>query len=352
MNAIKNRLILLFIKLVNLFQTKAKTNIKQVLIVSTTGLGDTVWASPAIAALKSDFPDAKLHLLATGLGKETLFQTPHLEDIHVITYQTKYALWKLLRKNRFDTVLLFHASQRYIFPLIATIGANVIAGTKGLNKGLDSLFTHLSQPAKIHEIERRGEICKLVGLKSELGPLQIDTSEDEMAEALNFLRIAKWDEKRPIILMQPGAKDHFKLWPAIYYAKVANELKDLNPFIIITGSMNEAKMVQALSREIEGSIPLFGQVSLRALISIIKKASLLITNDTGTMHLGFSQNTPTIALFSPTDPKLCGPRKANNCYVISKRRSCIPCLKKRCADPFCMRQISVKEVVAKAREIL
>ena len=352
MKALKNYLIHLFVKLFNWFIPKAKTQNEHILIVSTTGLGDTVWASPSIAALKKDFPKAKLHLLATGLGKETLFQNPHLDDIHVITYQSKFALWKLLRACHFDTVLLFHASQRFIFPLIATIGAKVIAGTQDLNKGLDSLFTHLSSHRQIHEIERRGEICKLIGLKSELGPLEIQTSKDEEEEALNFLRIAKWDEKRPIIMLQPGAKDHFKLWPAKYYAQAANELKDLNPFIIITGAMNEAKMVQALSREIEGSISLFGQVSLRALISIIKKSSLLITNDTGTMHLAFSQNTPTIALFSPTDPKLCGPRKSKNSYVISKRRACIPCLRKKCADPFCMRQISVKEVVAKAREII
>jgi ADP-heptose:LPS heptosyltransferase len=78
--------------------------------------------------------------------------------------------------------------------------------------------------------------------------------------------------------------------------------------------------------------------------ALIEKLDLLITNDTGPMHIGFAMETPTFALFAPTDPNLCGPYKINHAVVIQKPQTCIPCLRKACASPFCMEQISLENV--------
>lgn len=325
---------------------------KTILIISTTGLGDTIWATPAIRSLKGAFPNARIDLLTTGLGKEALFHNPHLNEVYVITYQSLLSLRKILWRNRYEAVLIFHASQRFIFPLSALIGARKTISTQHQNKGLDRLITDLIPAAPIHEIERRFRLVEVLYPKIERGPLEIPIQEDEMQEALFFLKKSGWDGKQPLVVLQPGAKDHFKLWPAEYYIETAHALAHISPFFLITGSMSEAAFVKNIARDIPNSIPLFGQISLRSLICLIHRADLMITNDTGPMHLAFSQNTPTIALFAPTDPRFCGPYFAQTAFVISKRRTCIPCLKKRCRDPFCMRQIPVKDVVSLARQIL
>lgn len=352
MKTIKNILIRAFVWLWQKWIPQNTGDHQKILIVSTTGLGDTVWATPAIRAIKVTYPDAQLHVLTTGLGKEVLLYDPHIDDIHVISSQSRWSLWKLLKKSSFDTILIFHASQRFVFPLCALLGAKRIISTEGENKGLDALCTYLTPKRPVHEIERRRYLAEAIGASCQETPIEIPTSQEEMEEALHFLHHAGWKHPNPLIVLQPGAKDAFKIWPKEYFIQTALALQEHHPLILVTGSPNEAKYVQAIAREIPHSIPLFGQISLRVLICILQKASLLITNDTGTMHLGFSQSTPTLALFSPTDPRFCGPRLIDHATIIYKPPSCHTCLKKRCREAFCMRQINVKEVIAKAHQIL
>jgi heptosyltransferase-1/heptosyltransferase-2 len=78
---------------------------------------------------------------------------------------------------------------------------------------------------------------------------------------------------------------------------------------------------------------------------------MVIANDTGPMHLAFAQKTPTIGLFTPTDPALCGPYYVDAAVTIAKKPTCTPCLRKRCKEPFCLMQISVQEVYDTALDL-
>lgn len=346
----KNFFLFCLSRLLRLFAPKKRGS--AILIVSATGLGDTLFALPAIQAIKTSFPSSKLYILTTGIGKELLLHNPYLEQPLVVTAQNIFALRKILCSLNLETVLMFHTSDRYLLPLVASTRASNIIGIEGEQKGLDALLTIRVKNQNIHEIDKRLLLAKAMGAEPSPAPLQIPVTEEEEKEALLFLKKQGWDEKRPLIGLQPGAKDKFKFWPEEYFVKTASALKDYNPFFVITGSMGEANLVKTLARQIPGSLPLFGQISLRTLLGVMRKFSLYITNDTGPMHLAFSQNIKTIALFAPTDPRLCGPYLAKNAHVIAKKLTCSPCLKKKCRDPFCMRQISVEEVVAQAKELL
>jgi heptosyltransferase-2 len=93
-------------------------------------------------------------------------------------------------------------------------------------------------------------------------------------------------------------------------------------------------------------------MSIHAIGSLIKKFDLFITNDTGPMHLAFASLTKSIALFAPTDAHLVGPLNVDNSMVIQKEKTCLPCIKKNCLNPFCMLQISPQEVVNCAIKLL
>jgi ADP-heptose:LPS heptosyltransferase len=83
---------------------------------------------------------------------------------------------------------------------------------------------------------------------------------------------------------------------------------------------------------------------LKTFAALIQQMDVMVCNDTGPMHIGFAVKTPTIAIFCPTDPHICGPHAAQNHTIIAKKRTCSPCLQKRCANPFCMLQIEIQEV--------
>ena len=90
---------------------------------------------------------------------------------------------------------------------------------------------------------------------------------------------------------------------------------------------------------------------MRETAALIEKMNIFITNDTGPMHIAFALKTPTVALFSPTDPGICGPYRDEKPIVIEKPKTCTPCIGKKCDQPICMEQITVEEVIEAAESL-
>ncbi len=355
MNCIKNfflNALLFFGKLLGM-QRSNKAKKDRILIVSTTGFGDTLWATPSIASIKSSYPNASLAVLTSPTGKKLLTNSPHIDDIFVLKPSLFNSLKLLvsLRKKRFETVLLFHSSQRLTLPLISLLGAKEIIGTKEMSKGFDKLLTKaFEKPDNVHEIKRRLELSSTLNLSEEIPQMEVYPSSSDNKTALSYL-----PEKvhGPIIVFHPGAKDLFKLWSIDCFAKLGNSLeKKLNAHIYITGCANEKKLTDDLCKKLPSAHDLCNLLSPLELASFFKHVDLVITADTGPMHLAFATNTKTLALFSPTNPKLCGPFNKNNVTVIQKKQTCLPCKRKKCKNAFCMLQISPDEVFHEALALL
>jgi len=313
------------------------------LMVSTTGLGDTLWGTPAIRALRRAYPKAYIGILTSELGKEVLKGNPHIDEFFVVGEPAFFSLvrlfWKM-RKRKIGAVFVFHTSQRAVLPFCSLIGASKSVGTKGINKGLDDILTEGLENRPMHEIQRRLEI---VGVRADDLSMELAVSERDRELAELLLRSVP--PYIPLVGLHPGAKDRFKQWPVEHFIEVGKRLKaHLGCQIIVTGSRDEKELVGKVARGIEGAIPIAGQLSVHALGALIQKFSLMIANDTGPMHIAFAMKTPTIGLFTPTDHKLCGPYFVPNAIVIQKGKTCTPCLKKKCREPFCLLQISKDEV--------
>ncbi len=316
---------------------------QKILIVSTTGLGDTLWATPAIAALRKKLPKAYIALLTTPLGSEVLQGNPHIDELFIFKKPHLFSLFFLgpvLRKKRFGEIFIFHASQR-ILPLFCSyLGACRIVGSEGQYKGPKTLFTSIFPAKKEHEIDRR---LSMIGVSEKTVPMEIFFGDTEMKKARKIL-----PQDHPIIGIHPGAKDSFKQWPIEHFISLGNALKkEKKCQIIVTGGPSEKELVKQVCAGIEGAVAMPSTLTIQEFAAILSQFSLFITNDTGPMHLATAVQTPLIALFSPTDPVLCGPLKIGKYTptVIQKRKACAPCLKKKCREAFCLRQISVQEVL-------
>lgn len=353
MMKIKNALIYFLYKLSKKFGDKryAPNKAERILIVTTTGLGDTIWATPAIASIKKSLPDAHLGVLTSLVGHAILKDNPHIDEFFLISHSPFFELKKLqkkIKKSRFDTALIFHISQRATLPLIYFSKIPRIVGTEGMNKGLDFLLSHALKKIYQHEIERRLEIASVIGVKPtntllELYPLK---SDEEKASSITT------SLKGPIIGMHPGAKDGFKMWPKERFIELAKKLQqEFSASVVITGDASE----KALAKEIAdatGALSIAGELSLKESAALLGKLDLYIANDTGPMHMAFAMKTKVMAFFGPTDPNLCGPYKAADAFVMHKPKTCTPCLSKKCKEPFCMMQISTEAAFEKAKEIL
>ena len=338
-----------FAKLSGLFPKYPEDN-QRFLIVSTTGLGDTLWATPAIRALRYSYPGAYIGVLTTPLGKDIFKNNPHINEVFVLKKPIFFSMLRLiplLRKKQIGTTILFHTSQRIILPACAFVGSSQIIGSENMHKGLDFILTKALPRKPIHEIQRRLDLVSLIGAKSFDFHMEIFLDSQDKAHAGTLLE--NIPAHIPIVGMHPGAKDKFRQWPPDHFIALAKRLQDhLGCLIVLTGGASEKKLLQQIAQGIPSALSLPGELSVHTLAALIQRFSVFIVGDTGPMHLAFAVKTPTVALFCPSDPKSFGPYFVDKCTVIKKHHTCTPCLKKKCREPFCMRQISPAEVFEQA----
>ena len=315
---------------------------KRILVVSTTALGDSLWALASIESLRSSFPHAYLALLTSPIGKEVFTNHPCLNQIYEIKrpiWKSFFSLRKKLYQEKFDTILLFHASDRLIFLLSASLGAQELVGSEKINKGLDFIFTKLLHQTQEHEIVRRLKMVEEIGGK-------------RSTESLNLF----WDfgkrEKTKTIAIHPGSKDRFKRWKIEHFIKVAQFFTEKGFQVWVTGSQEEKELIDQIIEKVPQAQSLGLDLKLQEFAKKLCQVQLLICNDTGPFHLASALKIPALAIFGPTDPLLCGPHKALTSYYLQASPSCTPCLKRKCPIPFCLWQIGPNMVIEKACDIL
>jgi ADP-heptose:LPS heptosyltransferase len=320
---------------------------RRFLILSTTGLGDTLWATPAIRALRESFPTSYIGIVTSPIGKALLEHNRNIDEIFIAKdplFPSLFSLYCKLKKKRITHVLSFHTSQRAILPLSSILGAQELIGTHGIHKGLDFLLTHPVENLAIHEIQRRLELVAQIGAHTLDPSMEVALSPEDEQRAEIFLQELLIPSPLPLIAIHPGAKDSFKQWPSSHFADLGNRLvQNLGCRIIITGTPEEKTLVDSISSRIKGAVSAT-HLSLLSMAALIKRMNLMIANDTGPMHLALAQKTPVVGLFTPTDPTLCGPYFAKASFAVAKKPTCTPCLRKKCREPFCLLQISVQEV--------
>ncbi len=320
---------------------------KRILVVATTGLGDTLWSTPALESLRKSFPDCYLAVLTSPIGMQILQHNPHVDQLYLADepFLPKFfRLRKALYADRFDTALVFHASQRLALPLAATIGASQIVGTKDFNKGLDFLLTDPLPNIRQHEIARRLQIVERIGGVAMSQNLSLFLQPEERS---------KTPKQGCWVALHPGSKDSFKRWPEKNFAAVGRGLKErLDCEILITGTKEEEELMRRVASLIPGSHIAERELPFRSFAALIEQMDLLICNDTGPLHVASALGTPVIGLYAATDPFLSGPHLATHVLPIAKKASCTPCLKRKCRSPFCLLQIGTCEVIDAAIKIL
>jgi len=307
-----------------------------VLVVSTTGLGDTMWAIPPVRALKAQ--GKKIVLLTGPYGSKLLQNCPYPEKIYTTSHtpiKKIVSLFTALKKHRFEEIFIFHASQRPLFPMLSLLNPKALHSFKGRNKGLDALCTHLIDKGLEHEITLR---LRMIG------------AENSSSEMELFHPKEQTEEKR--IALFPGSKDAQKRWPKEYFIELGDKLSHHEGYTLyVVGSRDEKAIVNEIAKQIPNATPLF-TLPLDKTIQFIQSCMLCITNDSGPMHLAFAAKIPTIGLFSPTSPIKYGPLGVTNGMVIERRTPCSPCIRRKCKDNFCMRQISSETVYQEAKKWL
>ncbi|MGO9013656.1 MAG: glycosyltransferase family 9 protein [Dissulfurispiraceae bacterium] len=336
-------------------------SVKNILVVSSTAIGDTLLSTPAIRALRERYPQAKIIAHFNAWNAVLFENNPHIDGI--IPYQGGYKrfLRTILefRKHNFDLALIFHGNEPQATPMAYLSGARFIIKVP-MSREYGFLLSNTSngfdKSRDYHAIDVRMKAASFIGCSGENREMVLLSDEGDRAAASNYLSRLGMDENAILIGLQVGAATLYKMWPHHKFVELGKRLLQLNPDIriLVTGSPRERKLCSAVAHEIgDRAFSTAAEVSLKTLRGLIERMNLLVTNDTGTMHMAIALKTKTVSLFCPTNDLGIGPIQDMQLHkVIKKEKTCNPCVTKKCDEPLCMDQISVDEVLCSAKEAL
>lgn len=331
--------------------------INRILIRSVNWIGDAVLTTPAISALRKNFPGAEIAILAKPYVSEIFKGNPDIDDI--ILYERSGFIEgvrsvKEIRKKMFDLAVLFqNAFEAALIAFLSGIPKRLGYATDGRGLLLNPSIPVKTETLKKHHLEYYIDLLKEAGMKAEKGPLVLRLSQNESEWAIDFLKKNGWKESAGLVGINPGAAyGPAKRWHPERFASVADRLMKEGVMVIIFGGPGDKSVVEDIKRRMITMPVIASGTSVRQLASLIERCSLFLTNDTGPMHMAAALKVPVIALFGSTDPDATGPVGEGQ-RIIYKKADCSPCFLRECPKDFrCMKFITEKEVFEAVREKL
>jgi heptosyltransferase II len=318
----------------------------RILVRSSNWLGDAVMSVPAVRAIKNGRPDAQVTIAAPSKIAPTWKLVSEVDAIIPISSRSLLrSVWSIRRRAYFDAAILFPNSLRVALEsLLSGIPRRV--GYQGhwrewlLNQTVPE--PRKSGPPE-HHLLRFVRIARECG--TETSTVQHPTSNIQITVADQPLKIG----------LCPGAEyGPAKRWLPERFAEVATKISgQTSAQWILFGTKNDATIGDQIAAAIgDHCVNRIGQTTLDELINELRECRLLLTNDTGTMHLAALLGVPVVAIFGSTEPRLTGPL-GNGHIILRHHVECSPCFLRECPIDFrCMKAVSTQEVVDAVLSIL
>lgn len=338
-----------------------------ILVRGVNWIGDAVMTMPAVRALRRAKPSSKITLLVKP-GIAPLFEKdPNIDELILYTeeYRGISGRLKLARKIRgrgfCAAVLLQNAIDAAIVTFLAGIPARVGYGRDARGFLLTQAIPFDEEAKRLHHIDYYLNLVEKAGLPAEESPAWLYLSLQERLAA----RVALDALKRPVVAINPGAAyGSSKRWPPERFADTAKKvIEELDGSAVILGGPAEtgiaAEIVGTLTKSLpERPLPgrllsVAGKTSIRELAALISESDILLTNDSGPMHIGYAVGTPVAGIFGSTSPRMTGPAGLRD-IVIKKELDCAPCFERECRrkDLKCMDLITSEEVFSSIGRLL
>ncbi len=339
---------------------------QKILVRATNWIGDAVMSLPALEALHARFPKAEIVMLSKPWVSELYWKHP------AVTRQIVYdpaadhrgvrGFWRLvqqLRAEHFDAAILFqNAFQAAWVAWLAQIPVRVGYDREGRGSLLTEAV-HPPRPAAYgHQAYYYLELLFRAGLIEQpesLNEIRLELERGEENWAAKHIDALGLRGPRFLVGLNPGASfGPAKRWPPERFADLADRLIGaLHADVLIFGSREERPLAETIASEMEHTpIILAGETTLRQFMALLARCRLIVTNDSGPMHLAAALGVPVVAIFGSTDERTTGP-VGSRARVVSQHVPCSPCGLRECPIDFrCMTGISLAEVYRAALELV
>jgi 3-deoxy-D-manno-octulosonic-acid transferase/heptosyltransferase-1 len=350
-----------------------------ILIVKLSALGDVTHTLPALSALRRAHPGARIDWLIEETAAPIV--ADHIALDQALVWSRKQftgalrsgrileaasilrAFVRRLRSTQYDLVLDFQALLKSGVWVFLARGHRKIGFGRGMDRSEGSyVFLTERIPAvsmEIHALDRGLRLLEAIGIPR--GPVQYDfpisaAACDQVNHALERAGSGEGAAK-PLVAIHPVTRWPTKLWIPAAFAEVADALGDRGFQVVFTGAAQDGPHLDRIFDQLKRpAVRLDGRLDLRALAALFERSSVVVSTDTGPMHIAAAVGTPVVALFGPTAPNRTGPYGSGH-IVLNGGAPCSPCFSRQCRKPAaepmaCMNRIAPGAVVAAVERVV
>jgi heptosyltransferase-2 len=321
-------------------------------------VGDAVLAIPAMKAVRERYPDAEITLLVRPWVAGVFSSAPFVDQVWSEPRPAGVMDWirisRSIREKRFDMGLLFPNSfESAALLFLGRVPQRIGYATDGRSWMLTQSIKPLS--GKRHQVHYYLDLASAVSAAIDHPSIEIQANADERSQARKLLLSAGIAPDRKFLVLNPGAAyGSATRWGEDRFAEAGDALaSELGMDVAIVGSEVERSIAERIQGLMRSRVAVLnGRTSLETLIGIIAESSLVLTNDSGPMHIAAALGVPTVAVFGATDDIVTGPYGPRT-RIVKEPVDCSPCMLRECPiDHRCMTRVSADAVARAARELM
>ncbi len=323
---------------------------KRYLIVNPFGIGDVLFTTPVMRAIKDSEPDSIIGYWCNERVKDILKNNPRIHKIFALSRGDlkkiyRKSIWQGIRnfinlvytikKEKFDVMLDFSLDHRYsLIGKIAGIRKRIGFNYKNRGRFLTDKIDINGYSDK-HIVEYYLDLLGPLGIKPKNFNLELVVSQDSQRKGRNILAESGIDDKDFVVGVAAGAgaswgeDAHLKHWPTDKFGELADRIIDnFGAKIIILGDKSEKPIADIIINSMHNKpIDLSGRISLEELSAVINDLHILVANDGGPLHIAVALGKKTVSFFGPVDPRVYGPYPGDEKrhIVLKKDLQCSPC---------------------------
>ena len=282
--------------------------IRKILILRPNAVGDFVFALPALHALRHTYPEAYIVFIGKAWHADFLHERPGPVDEVIVMPAVPGVgappdaeldpepgrhFVQRMRAETFDLAIQMYGGGGYSNPFINQLGARLTIGLK--TSQAEPLDRWLPYGDFVNRRLEFLQVAALVGAAPPLLARELETIERDRLEASELLPPSPGER---IVILHPGASDARRHWPAERFAQVGDALASRGATIVISATESERHLARTIMQHMRYSaLDFTARMSLSGLCGLLERAVMIVSNDTGPLHLAFALNTPAVGIY-------------------------------------------------------
>lgn len=286
--------------------------IKKILVVRTDRIGDVVLTLPAINAIRRAYPKAQITMLVTSVTRELVDEYHGLDVVMIDDRQDQHKgffgwlkLVTQIRKEKFDCAIIYHTKRRTnVTCFLAGIPRRIGFQNKKFGFLLNEPIEDARPSGAQHEAQYCLDVLKSLNINSTDTSINLPVSERSIQWADELWQKEGLNGGMPTIALHPGASDPSKQWPEYRFSELIQALGEkYQARVMVIGSLDIANTAKEICEKAGAhALDYSGRTTLGQLCALLKKCKLLISNDSGPVHVASGVGTPVVSIFTRNQP--------------------------------------------------